>query len=213
MNSSYSRYYRIALGLAIFTIVYNVVEGVVSTYLGFTDETLALFGFGLDSFIESVSGAGIAVMIGRLRAAGSSVSQLDRSSFEITALRTTGWSFYMLSGVLGISAIISAVNSHVPNTTFWGVVIGSISIVVMLMIVAGKRWVGRALDSAPIMADANCTLVCVYMSIVLLVSAALYELTGFVYADVMGTAAIVWFSVKEGRECFEKVRGKQCECD
>ena len=55
--------YSVALGLSVFTIVYNVVEGLVSTWLGFRDETLALFGFGIDSFIEVISGVGIAVMV------------------------------------------------------------------------------------------------------------------------------------------------------
>ena len=56
------RAYSVALGLSVSTIVYNVVEGLVSTWLGFRDETLALFGFGVDSFIEVISGVGIAVM-------------------------------------------------------------------------------------------------------------------------------------------------------
>lgn len=198
--------------LAVFTVVYNLVEGAVSTTLGFSDETLALFGFGLDSFIETISGLGIVVMIMRMKSA-TDASNNQRSKFEITALKTTGWSFYLLSAVLSTLAIMNIVNGEVPRSTFWGVIVGLVSIMVMLLVVRAKRKVGRALQSTPILADANCTLVCVYMSVVLLASAALYELTGFAYADAIGTAAIVWFSVKEGAECFDKIRGKECECE
>lgn len=59
--------YKIAFGLAIFTIIYNIAEGIISTYLGFEDESLALFGFGSDSFIEVISGLGIAHMIVRIQ--------------------------------------------------------------------------------------------------------------------------------------------------
>ena len=73
--------YNIAFGLAIFTIVYNIAEGLISTYLGFEDESLALFGFGSDSFIEVISGLGIAHMIIRIQRKPNS----NRDNFERTA--------------------------------------------------------------------------------------------------------------------------------
>ncbi|NND32279.1 MAG: hypothetical protein HKN76_06765, partial [Saprospiraceae bacterium] len=91
-----NRQYRIAFALAIFTIVYNVVEGLISTYLGFEDESLALFGFGIDSFIEVISGLGIAHMILRIKGNPNSA----RNQFERTALRITGFAFYAL--VIGL---------------------------------------------------------------------------------------------------------------
>ena len=78
--------YKIAFGLAVFTIVYNIAEGLISTYLGFEDESLALFGFGSDSFIEVISGLGIAHMILRIQNNPNS----KRDDFERTALRITG---------------------------------------------------------------------------------------------------------------------------
>ena len=84
----------------------------------------------------------------------------------------------------------------------------------MLGLVAAKRKVGRALDSAPILADANCTMVCVYMSVVLLVSSLVYELTGFGLIDSLGALGLIYFSFNEGREAFEKARGiESCGCD
>jgi len=73
--------------------------------------------------------------------------------------------------------------------------------------------VGRLLNSEPIISDGNCTKICVYMSVVLLVSSLIYELTGFIYADAIGAAGLVWFSVSEGKEAFEKAKGKICGCD
>jgi divalent metal cation (Fe/Co/Zn/Cd) transporter len=92
------------------------------------------------------------------------------------------------------------------------VIISLISIVVMLWLVYAKKRIGRKLHSDPIIADANCTKVCIYMSLVLLASSLIYELTGFVYADAIGAAGLVWFSFSEGREAFEKAKGKECCC-
>jgi len=75
-----------------------------------------------------------------------------------------------------------------------------------------KKRTGRKLNSEPIIADANCTKICVYMSLVLLTSSLVYELTGFVYADVIGAAGLIYFSISEGKEAFEKAKGKQCSC-
>lgn len=71
---------------------------------------------------------------------------------------------------------------------------------------------GKTLHSSPIIADGNCTKVCVYMSIVLLISSLIYELTGFAYADVIGTAGIIYFAVREGKESLDKAKGKATCC-
>jgi divalent metal cation (Fe/Co/Zn/Cd) transporter len=82
----------------------------------------------------------------------------------------------------------------------------------MFWLFRAKTNVGKKLNSAPIIADANCTKVCIYMSVVLLVSSLVYELTGFRYADLLGSAGLIWFSISEGREAIEKSRGKECGC-
>ncbi|MBC2839810.1 cation transporter [Robiginitalea sp. SC105] len=204
------RLYKTAFGLALFTIGYNVLEGLVSTYLGIEDESLALFGFGADSFIEVISGLGIAHMILRIRKRPDS----SRDPFERRALQITGVAFYALVVTLTFSSIYNIWIGHKPVTTVYGVLISLISILVMWGLVAWKRKVGRALDSQPILADANCTLVCVYMSVILLLSSGLYELTGIGYADSIGTLGLAFFAFREGRECFEKANSeKYCGCD
>ncbi len=204
-----SALYRKAYLLSLFTIVYNVLEGLVSITLGYSDETLALFGFGVDSFIEVMSGLGIAVMIRRIQNNPSS----EKTEFEIKALKITGTAFYILSIGLIAGVIINIITGHKPETTFWGVIISIVSILVMYWLMAAKRSTGEKLNSQPIISDSNCTKVCVYMSVVLLISSLIYELTGFAYADAIGAAGLTWFSFSEGKEAFEKAKGKECECD
>ena len=207
--SQEKKLYGIALLLGAFTIVYNLLEGIVATWFGFEDETLALFGFGVDSFIEMISGIGIVYMVLRIRQNPHS----NRSGFEKTALKITGTSFYLLVAALLISSVIVLYSGLKPQTTFWGVVISLISIVVMLVLIYGKIKTGKQLHSDAILADANCTKVCIYMSCVLLASSAIYEVTGFAYADALGTLGLAWFSYKEGKECFEKAASNANCCD
>lgn len=208
--ADYKKLYRIALGLAVFTIIYNIAEGLISTYLGFEDESLALFGFGSDSFIEVISGLGIVHMILRIQNNPDS----KRDDFERTALKITGAAFYILVFGLVITSLYNIWTGHKPLTTFWGVVISIISILVMWLLVVWKRNVGNQLNSAPILADANCTLVCVYMSVILLVSSGIYELFGVPYIDSLGTLGLSYFAYKEGKECFQKAKSDiHCCCD
>jgi divalent metal cation (Fe/Co/Zn/Cd) transporter len=209
MNDLEQKLYDRAYLLSLFTIFYNIIEGVVSMLLGYEDETLTLFGFGVDSFIEVLSGIGIAVMIRRIRQNPDS----PKSEFEIKALKITGSAFYLLSAGLLAGIIVNLVNQHKPEATIWGIVISLISIAVMIWLMNAKKSTGKKLNSDPIIADANCTKVCVYMSVVLLISSLIYELTGFAYADAIGAAGLIWFSFSEGKEAFEKAKGKSCGCD
>lgn len=205
-----TKHYNTAFGLALFTIFYNIAEGLISTYLGFEDESLALFGFGSDSFIEVISGLGIAHMILRIKKNPDS----KRDNFESTALKITGFAFYLLTFGLVLTSMYNIWTGHRPVETFWGVVISVISIVVMWILVLWKRKVGRQLKSEPILADANCTLVCIYMSIILLLSSGIYELFGIPYVDSIGTLGLAYFAFKEGKECFEKANSEAyCACD
>ncbi len=195
--------WQYALWLALFTIFYNFAEGLISIYFGAQDETLTLFGFGIDSFIEVMSGIGILAMVLRIR----QNTDAPRSQFERTALRVTGTSFYLLAAGLAATAIYNLFAAHKPTTTLPGLIISLISISVMWALVMGKRKVGRALNSSPILADANCTMVCIYMSVVLLASSLIYQFTGFGLVDSLGAFGLIYFSIREGRESFEKAAG------
>ena len=208
-KTALASYWQYALWLALFTIFYNLAEGLISVFFGISDEALTLFGFGADSFIEVMSGAGILAMVIRIRQNPNT----SRTRFEISALRITGTAFYLLVLGLGLTAIYNLFTGHKPETTLPGIIISIISIGIMWALVAGKRKVGHALDSMPILADANCTMVCIYMSIVLLASSLIYKFTGFGFVDSIGALGLIYFSVKEGREAFEKASGLECECE
>jgi divalent metal cation (Fe/Co/Zn/Cd) transporter len=209
MFTNQQKLYKQAYLLSLFTIFYNILEGIISIFFGYSDETLTLFGFGVDSFIEVMSGIGIAIMILRIRQNPDS----PKSGFEIKALKITGTAFYFLSVGLLAGIIFNLINHQKPETTFWGAIIALISIAVMVWLMNAKKKIGTQLNSEPIISDSNCTKVCVYMSVVLLVSSLIYELTGFVYADVIGSAGLIYFSVTEGKEAFDKAKGKECGCD
>jgi len=208
MEKTESNPYKLAYQLSLITIFYNIIEGIVSMVLGYNDETLTLLGFGADSFIEVMSGIGIAVMILRIKQNPDS----PKSTFEIKALKITGTAFYLLSAGLLAGIVLNITNHHKPETTLWGVIISLISIVVMVWLMNAKRKTGKKLNSEPIIADANCTKVCVYMSIVLLLSSLIYEVTGFAFADLIGAGGLIYFSITEGKEAFEKAKGKEDNC-
>jgi len=113
MTDLESRLYRQAFLLSLFTILYNVGEGVISMVIGYADETLSLFGFGADSFIEVISGVGVGVMVMRIRKNPES----PRSTFEKAALRVTGTSFYLLTAGLLLGIILNVIHHQKPETT------------------------------------------------------------------------------------------------
>jgi len=200
-------FYRWANALALITIFYNLIEGIISVYFGFEDGTITLFGFGIDSFVEVISGVGIWHMVRKMKVSGNE----DPDRFERTALRVTGSAFFILAAGLIVTASINLYQDNKPQTTLWGVIIGAISIGLMWSLIHFKEKTGRRFNSAALLADAACTKTCLYLSIVLLVASIGYEATGIGALDSLGAIGIAVFSYREGREAFEIVRG-QAEC-
>jgi divalent metal cation (Fe/Co/Zn/Cd) transporter len=201
--------YRAASALAVITIAYNLLEGLVSAWFGYQDETLSLFGFGLDSFVEVVSGAGIWHMVRRQRENPEGGHDL----FERRALRITGYGFFVLAAGLTLSGIYEPISQHAPKTTIWGIIVSAVSILSMWLLIHYKVKVGQALESKAMLADAACTRVCLYLSLILLVSSVGYQLTGVGWLDAAGALGISWFCIKEGREALGKARGiSNCGC-
>ncbi len=203
-----TRLYAFASSLALITIGYNIVEGMVSVFFGLEDGSTALFGFGVDSFVEVVSGIGIWHMVRRIK--NNESENPDR--FEETALRITGAGFYVLTAGLAITAAVDLYRGHKPDTTFWGIVVSVISIVSMWLLIHYKVKVGKQLNSEAILSDAACTRACLQLSIVLLVASAGYELTRIGGIDSIGTFAIAGLCFREGREAFGKARAKSFTC-
>src|SRR3990167_9343704 len=151
MEDFTERYFKYALILAEITIGYNVVEGIISTYFGFEDETIALFGFGIDSFVEVISGVGIFHMVLRIKKQG--INHQDH--FEKTALKITAFAFYLLTFFLTVSSVYKLYIGEVPQSTLWGIIISLISLLTMGFLIYFKKRVGEKLKSQAILADAK----------------------------------------------------------
>ncbi len=202
--------YRLAYVLALITIFYNILEGVVSVFFGIEGETLVLLGFGIDSFVEVISGIGIWHMIRRIRKNNNETYD----KFEKDALKVTGTAFYILTAGLIVTASINLYMGHKPETTLWGIIISLVSILSMWLLIHYKIKAGRQLNSQAILADANCTKACMYLSVVLFLSSLGYELTGIGGLDSLGAIAIAALSFREGREAFQKAKGNlTCGCN
>jgi len=135
-----------------------------------------------------------------------------KDDFEKRALQITGFSFYTLVAGLVITSLYNIYTQHKPETTFWGIIISLLSIVVMWLLMLGKIKAGKGLNSKAILSDAQCTKVCIYMSVILLVSSGLYELIHLPYIDSIGTLGLSYYAYKEGKECFENAKGNSNCC-
>lgn len=208
------RLIKTAFILAIVTIVYNIAEGLVSVFFGISDETLALLGFGVDSFVEVLSGVGILHMIVRMKKAGiHDVNSNDK--FERQALKITGTAFFILAAGLITGSVLNVITGVNPKTTIAGIIISVLSILTMYVLMRWKLRVGKKLHSDAIIMDANCTKTCFYLSFILLVASVLYELFGIGWFDIAGSLGIAWFAFAEGKESFEKAKSVSlgCHCE
>jgi len=201
---------RTAMVLSIITILYNIIEGLFSVFFGASDDTLALLGFGVDSFVEVISGIGILHMVIRMNSSDTNTPD----QFERQALRITGTAFYLLTAGLVVGAVINVVMGIKPETTIAGIIISSTSIITMYFLMKAKLSIGHKLNSNAIIADANCTKTCFYLSFILLGSSLLYEFFGIGWFDTIGSLGIAWFAFTEGREAFEKSKAEKggCSC-
>jgi len=199
---------QFAILMALITVVYNVFEGLASVYFGFEDESMALLGFGLDSFVEVMSGFGILHMIQRIKENGDE----HRDRFEKRALKITGIAFYLLAIGLFITSIYNLITRTHPKTTLWGIVIAALSILVMWWLMYNKKKVGIALNSDAIIADANCTRVCMQLSFVLLIASLGYEVFEIGSIDTFGSLVIAGISYREGKEALEKSENQEWCC-
>lgn len=208
MNNNTNKLLKWGMYLSIITIFYNLAEGIVSVFFGARDETLALLGFGVDSFVEVISGIGILHMI--LRMKYSKVVTQDK--FEKTALRITGYSFYLLTIGLITASAINLIEGAKPHSTIAGIIISLISIVTMYWLMKSKLSVGRQLKSDAIIADANCTKTCFYLSFILLAASLFYELFGIGFIDILGSLGIAYYAFKEGKESIIKAKTGSLTC-
>jgi divalent metal cation (Fe/Co/Zn/Cd) transporter len=197
---------RRGLGLAWFTIGYNVAEGAVAVTAGALAGLVSLVGFGIDSGIESISAVLVAMrLLARLRH-----GTVDEAR-EHRALRLVAVTFFLLAGYVLVEGIRSLLVGEVPDTSVVGIAVLVASLVVMPMLAAAKRRVGVALGGDPlILADAAETRLCVLLSVSTLAGLVLFQLTGAAWLDPIAGFVIAVFAVHEGIEAW---RGELVEID
>jgi divalent metal cation (Fe/Co/Zn/Cd) transporter len=183
-----------ARSLALVTIAFNLIEGLVSMGFGASDESAALFGFGADSFIE----VGSAVLVlWRLQAGlGSADPHVQR---ERGATRGIGILFLLLAVGIAVGAGWQLITRRHPGTTLPGVVISSASLVFMVWLWRAKRRVATALDSRTLEGDAACSLACVQLSAVLFLGSVLFLLWPLLWwVDALAALVLSAFIAREG---------------
>jgi divalent metal cation (Fe/Co/Zn/Cd) transporter len=196
---------RRALLLSYFTVGYNVLEGVCSILAGGVASSIALVGFGMDSFIESISGG---IMIWRFRQ--TRLSEEEEKKVEARAVKLVGWSFFVLAAYVLFEAVRKLVTREVPEPSLFGIVIAATSLVVMPALFIAKQRTGRKLGSRSLLADSKQTLACTFMSLALLLGLLANRLFGFWQADpIVGLFIGAWL-VREGVETLKE--GKLCAC-
>jgi len=197
---------RRGLGLAWFTIGYNVAEGAVAVTAGALAGLVSLVGFGIDSGIESISAVLVAMrLVARLRH-----GTVDEAR-EHRALRLVAVTFFLLAGYVLVEGIRSLLVGEVPDTSVVGIVVLVASLVVMPLLAAAKRRVGVALGGDPlILADAAETRLCVLLSVSTLAGLVLFQLTGAAWLDPIAGFVIAVFAVHEGIEAW---RGELVQID
>jgi len=187
--------------LEYFTIAWNLLEGVVSVAAGILAGSVALVGFGFDSFIESASGG---ALLWRLH--------LDRperrEQAERMALKFVGVSFLLLAAYVAVDGIKSLIRREAPEATFLGIAIAAVSLLVMPMLARAKRRIAREIHSHALEADARQTDICMYLSAILLGGLLLNALFGWWWADPLAGLTMIPIVLKEG---IQALRGEACE--
>lgn len=201
-----SRLHKKALSLSYFTIGYNVLEGIISIFAGLLAGSIALIGFGLDSFVESSSGS---VMIWRFRKHGK-ISEEEEEKVEKKAIRFVAYSFFILGAYVLYESVKKLYFHEIPDPSLLGIIIAIVSIIVMPVLFYMKYQTGESINSRSLVADSKQTLTCVFLSVALLIGLGLNYLYGLWQADPIVGLVIVIFLIKEGYSTLKEE--KLCSC-
>ena len=186
--------HKLGLLLSYITVGYNVVEGIVSVALGLLTGSIALVGFGFDSFIESLSGS---VMVWRLSKHGK-ISEEEEEAVEAKAANLVGITFFILAAYILYESVTAFISPKPVEPSIFGIVLAVLSLLVMPGLAYLKNKTGKAIGSHSLVADSKQTLICVMMSVVLLVSLAANYFFGITWLDPIAGLVFVAILVKEG---------------
>jgi divalent metal cation (Fe/Co/Zn/Cd) transporter len=179
------------------TITYNVIEAVVALAEGTRVSSSALIGFGLDSVVEISSAAAVAWQF----------SAKDPETREKSTLRFIAFSFFALAAYVSVDAVLSLLGVREARPSLIGIVLAAASLVVMPVLSFAQRRAGRELGSRSAVADSKQTLLCTYLSAILLAGLALNSLWGWSWADPVAAIGIAAIAVREGVNAW---RGDAC---
>lgn len=182
------------------TIAYNVIEAIVAVTAGSLASSTALIGFGLDSVIEVSSAVAVAWQF-------SASDHAVREAREQRTLRIIAVSFLALAAYVAFDAVRALAGAGEAERSIPGIVIAALSLAIMPFLSAAQRRAGRELGSASAVADSKQTLLCTYLSAVLLLGLVLSATLGWSWADPVAALVIAAIAVKEGREAWQ---GKGC---
>ena len=183
--------------LAAASVTYNVIEAVIAITAGIVAGSVALVGFGLDSVVEVSSGL---IILWQFR------HRLPESR-EQQALRLMAFSFFALAAYVGFESVRALLGDHDPDDSPVGIGLAIASLAIMPFLSWAQRRTGKALGSNAVVADSTQTLLCTYLSAVLLVGLVLNSTLGWSWADPIAGLIIAAVAVKEGREAW---RGEGC---
>lgn len=192
-----SRLGRRAQLLAAASVSYNLVEAVVAITAGLVAGSVALVGFGLDSIVEVSSGL---IILWQFR------HPLPESR-ERTALRLMAISFFALAAYVVVESVRALASGHTPDASPVGIALAAASLAIMPLLSWAQRRTGRALGSNAVVADSTQTLLCTYLSAVLLVGLVLNATLGWHWADPVAGLVIAAVALREGRAAW---RGEGC---
>ncbi len=195
-----------ALRLSYLTVGYNILEGVISLLAGFLAGSIALVGFGLDSFVESLSGG---IMIWRFRH-HADLAPAEEERREKLAVKLVGWTFLVLAAYVLYESLKKLVFQEAPAPSLLGIAIALISLIIMPLLFFLKLHLSGELGSASLRADAKQTLACAFLSLALLVGLGLNYVAGFWQADPVIGLVIAAFLAREGYETLKEE--KLCSC-
>jgi cation diffusion facilitator family transporter len=195
-----------ALLLSYLTVGYNLLEGVVSLLAGYLAGSIALVGFGLDSFVESLSGG---IMIWRFRH-HANLAPAEEERREKLAVKMVGWTFFVLAAYVLYESLNKLIFQEAPAPSLFGIIIALISLILMPLLFAYKLRVSAGLGSMSLRADAKQTLACAFLSLALLVGLGLNYVAGLWQADPIIGLIIGAVLVREGHDTLKE--GKLCSC-
>lgn len=208
MEQHDSRHDLVTRGLRLeyLTVGWNVIEGLVSVGAAVAAGSVALLGFGIDSFVETTSGL---VLIWRLRAERHTRDPEEIERLDLRAHKLVAISLLVLAAYIAFDAAKTLLLRERPEPTLVGVAITTVSLAVMWWLARAKRSTARSLGSRALEADSFQTTACFWLSLITLAGIGLNAALGWWWADPVAALGMTYFLVSEGREAW---RGETCAC-